>query len=91
MALPKQIYTPTVKLCIAEEKEQNLRRMMREMQSVLVAYSGGVDSTYVALIATQELGDNAFCVMGISPSVSQTQHLEAEKLAQDFTNFRFLD
>ena len=84
MATTKEIYTPTVKLCIAEEKEQNLRRMMREMQSVLVAYSGGVDSTYVALIATQELGEKAVCVMGISPSVSQTQHLEAEKIAQDF-------
>jgi pyridinium-3,5-biscarboxylic acid mononucleotide sulfurtransferase len=88
MATPKESYTPTVMLS-AEEKELNLRRLMREMQTVLVAYSGGVDSAYLALIATQELAEKAFCVMGISPSVAQIQQTEAEKIAQDF-NFNYL-
>ena len=87
MATPKDSNTPTVMLS-AEDKELHLRRLMRDMQSVLVAYSGGVDSSYVALIATQELGDKAFCVMGISPSVAQSQREEAEKIAQDF-NFNY--
>jgi uncharacterized protein len=83
MATPEPSYTNPAMLS-ATEKEQNLRRLMRELKSVLVAYSGGVDSSYVALIATQELGANAVCVMGISPSVAQSQKQEAEKIAQDF-------
>ena len=69
---------------VAEQKEANLRRLMREMRTVLVAFSGGVDSSYLALIATQELGENALCVTGISPSVSQFQREEAEKIAGEF-------
>lgn len=88
MAVSEEIYTPTVTIS-AEEKERNLRRLMREMQSVLVAYSGGVDSSYVALIATQELGKKAVCVMGISPSVSQTEREAAEKIAAEF-DFNFI-
>lgn len=71
-------------LASAEEKEKNLRRMMREMRTVLVAYSGGVDSAYLALIARQELHENAVCVLGISPSVSQIQREEASKIAAEF-------
>lgn len=75
-------------LSSAEEKEKNLRRLMREMQTVLVAYSGGVDSAYLALIATQELRENAVCILGVSPSVSQIQREEAAKIAAQF-NFNF--
>jgi uncharacterized protein len=66
------------------EKEQNLRSLMREMRRVLVAYSGGVDSSYLALVATQELGQNAVCILGLSPSVSQIQRTEAADIAKQF-------
>jgi uncharacterized protein len=72
----------------AKGKEQNLRSMMRKMRTVLVAYSGGVDSAYLAFIANQELGANAHCFIGISPSVSQIQLEEAEKIAHQF-DFNF--
>lgn len=75
-------------LSSAERKEKNLRRMMREMETVLVAYSGGVDSAYLGLIATQELNENAVCILGISPSVSMVQREEAAKIAARF-DFNF--
>ena len=87
MAQVQKRKTETSNLSL-EEKERNLRFMMREMQRVLVAYSGGVDSAYLALIASQELGKNAVCILGISPSVSQIQREEAGKIALQF-NFNF--
>jgi len=87
MVKPQKTYETPVTLT-ADDKERNLRGLMREMQTVLVAYSGGVDSSYLALIASQELREKAVCVTGISPSVSRKQREEAEKIAEDF-NFNF--
>ncbi|MCW5317797.1 ATP-dependent sacrificial sulfur transferase LarE [Nostoc sp. KVJ3] len=51
------------------EKFEQLRALFQEMEQALIAYSGGVDSTLVAKIAYDTLGDRALAVTAVSPSL----------------------
>jgi len=65
-------------------KEERLREIFRELDSVIVAYSGGVDSSYVAYVANAELGPRAVCITGQSASLPEYQRAEIEGVVQKF-------
>jgi TIGR00268 family protein len=54
---------------IVTEKLQQLQALFQEMERALIAYSGGIDSTLVAKIAYNVLGDQALAVTAVSPSL----------------------
>jgi uncharacterized protein len=66
------------------EKERALQETLASLKSVVVAYSGGVDSAYLAYIAHRTLGDAALAVTADSPSYPERHRELAIRIARDF-------
>ena len=64
-----------------QQKVAELKQILQKMKSVLVAYSGGVDSTFLAHMATKTLGDKCLSVTAQSASVAQSEMEDAIHLA----------
>jgi uncharacterized protein len=75
---------PITEYMSAIAKEERLRGIFHELESVIVAYSGGVDSSYVAYIANAELGPRAVCITGQSASLPAFQSAEIDSVVKKF-------
>jgi uncharacterized protein len=76
---------------VHEQKAAALYRALEGVPALIVAYSGGVDSAYLAYAATQVLGNRALCVTAESPSYPERHRQLATRIALEFSlNHEFI-
>lgn len=67
-----------------EEKYGKLKSILEECGSAALAYSGGVDSTFLARVAVETLGDKMLLVTATSPTYTQDELEQAKRMAAEF-------
>lgn len=74
------------------QQVDSLRGILRELGSVLVCYSGGIDSAFVLAVAHAELGARAIGMTAVSPSLSEGEKADAARIATKLgAAHRFVD
>jgi uncharacterized protein len=72
-----------IELRAAEEKELRLKDLFLGCKSVLVSFSGGVDSTYLLKVAYDTLGNNAVAATGLSQTYAAEEMDDAQEIARE--------
>jgi pyridinium-3,5-biscarboxylic acid mononucleotide sulfurtransferase len=67
-----------------DTKQEKLLDLLRAMGRVIVAYSGGTDSAYLAWAAKQALGSNALAITADSASIPESHKRDAEAFVRQF-------
>lgn len=68
---------------LLQDKLSRLRGILTEMRSVVVAYSGGIDSTFVLKVAHDQLQENAVGITAVSPTFPSIELDAAERVARE--------
>lgn len=75
--------SPAVDPVALDTKEQKLFAVLAELDRVIVAYSGGTDSAYLAWAAEHVLGDRAVAITADSPSIPESHKRDAIAFARE--------
>ena len=76
--------TGTLDAGVLIEKERKLFQVLQDLGRVIVAYSGGTDSAYLAWAASRVLGENAVAITADSASMPESHKRDAEEFARRF-------
>jgi uncharacterized protein len=75
--------SPSFDPVLLAQKQEKLFAILRDLGQVLVAYSGGTDSAYLAWAAAKALGDNAVAITADSASIPESHKRDAEEFARE--------